>query len=168
MHEGRNIQQANKKNYRTNFILVEKAGESVQILVKEIAEIRSVKQWAESCYVSRSCLKKRMNKVFGRYPKSILREVRFEFICLLISEKGAMAASINIAIESGLGNSSDALYKFLTRNFDTTFSELKHNILTGNLPIPLEWLNNFDQQEELIQLPNVSIDIPKVPKKATR
>lgn len=50
--------QKDKKINKTQCILTEKAEESVQILVKEIAGIRSVKQWAESCYVSRSGLKK--------------------------------------------------------------------------------------------------------------
>ena len=137
--------QKNKKVYKKEFALAEMAEESVQILVKEIAGIRSVKQWAESCYVSRSGLKKRMNAVYGRYPKSILREIRFETICLLISEKGPMAASIDVALESGLGPSSDALYKFLSRNFDTTFTDLKSEILIDNRSIPFEWLNEHDQ-----------------------
>jgi len=136
--------QKNKKVYKKEFALAEMAEESVQLLVKEIAGIRSVKQWAESCYVSRSGLKKRMNAVYGRYPKSILREIRFETICLLISEKGPMAASIDVALESGLGSSSDALYKFLSRNFDTTFTDLKSEILIGNRSIPFEWLNQHD------------------------
>ena len=146
MHVDINTNQAGKKIYRSQCMLVEKAEESVQILVKEIAGIRSVKQWAKSCYVSRSCLKKRMNEVYGRYPKSILREIRFETICLLISEKGPMAASMDVAIESGLGPSSDALYKFLSRNFDTTFTDLKSEILMGNRSILFEWLGVRDQQ----------------------
>jgi|GEM_PF-3436400 len=146
MHVDINTNQTDKKIYRSQCMLVEKAEESVQILVKEIAGIRSVKQWAESCYVSRSCLKKRMNDVYGRYPKSILREIRFETICLLISEKGLMAASMDVAIESGLGPSSDALYKFLSRNFDTTFTDLKSEILMGNRSILFEWLGVRDQE----------------------
>jgi len=140
-----NINQTDKEMFKTQCILDEKAEESIQILVKEIDGIRSVKQWAESCYVSRSCLKKRMNAVYGRYPKSILREIRFETICLLISERGPMAASIDIALESGLGPSSDALYKFLSRNFDTTFTDLKSEILIGNRSTTFEWLDENDQ-----------------------
>lgn len=139
-----NNKQTMKQRLKTNLMLAEKAEESVQILVNEIAEIRSVKQWAEFCFVSRSCLKKRMNEVYGRYPKSILREIRFETICSHISEKGPMAASIDVAVESGLGPSSDALYKFLSRNFDTTFTDLKSEILNDGLPDKYVWLNDPD------------------------
>lgn len=140
-----NTDQTRKKVIKTQCMLAEKAEESLHLLVREIAGIRSVKQWAESCYVSRSGLKKRMNVVYGRYPKSILREIRFETICLLISEKGRMAASIDVALESGLGPSSDALYKFLSRNFNTTFTDLKSEILIGKRTITFEWLNENDQ-----------------------
>jgi len=140
-----NTHQKRKKIYKAQCTLAEKAEESVQILVSEIAGIRSVQQWAKSCYVSRSGLKKRINEAYGRYPKSILREIRFETICLLIFEKGQMAASKDVAIKSGLGPSSDALYKFLSRNFDTTFTDLKSEILIGNRSISFEWLNESDQ-----------------------
>jgi AraC-like DNA-binding protein len=145
MHVDLNTDRIGKKIFKQQCLSAEKAEESVQILVQEIAGIRSVKQWAESCYVSRSGLKKRMNKAYGRYPKSILREIRFETICLLITEKGQLAASTEVALESGLGPSSDALYKFLSRNFETTFTDLKSEILIGERSITFEWLNKRDQ-----------------------
>lgn len=142
-----NTDETDEKKFKNQRMLAEKAEESVQILVKEIVEIRSVKQWAESCYVSRSGLKKRMKKSFGKYPKQIMREIRFEIICLLILKKGRSAQSIAIAYESGLGASSDAIYKFLSRHFDTTFTDLKNEILIGDQLFRYEWINQSDRQE---------------------
>jgi methylphosphotriester-DNA--protein-cysteine methyltransferase len=127
-------------------MLAEKAAESVQILVREIDKIRSVKQWAEYCFVSRSCLKSRIRKRFGKYPKKVLQEIRYEIICHLISKQGITAQSARIAYDSGLGASSDALYKFLSRHFDTTFSQLKHEILVEEKDISFLWLVFSDKE----------------------
>lgn len=112
----------------------------VRVLLEEIASIRYVKQWAKEANVSRSWLKKKMKTTYDKPPKIILREVRFEVITFLILDKGVEAGSYCVAIESGVGKTSDSLYKFLSRHYDTTFTQFKEKVLTGKHKVDFDWL----------------------------
>ncbi|NBC03968.1 MAG: hypothetical protein GVY20_09725 [Bacteroidetes bacterium] len=118
-----------------------KAGKVVRILIREIDSIRYVKQWAKEANVAQSWLKKEMKTTYDKPPKIILREVRFEIIVFLIIKNGAEVTSLIVALESGVGETSDALYKFLKRHYNTTFSDLKEFLLTEEPDICFSWLN---------------------------
>jgi hypothetical protein len=122
-----------------------KAEKVVRTLIEEIDSIRYVKQWAKEANVSRSWLKKKMKTTYDKPPKIILREVRFEVITFLIMGKGVEASSLCVANESGVGKTSDALYKFLSRHYETTFTRLKEKVLTGEHKVDFVWLEWKDR-----------------------
>jgi hypothetical protein len=81
-----------------------------------------------------------MKTTYDKPPKIILREVRFEIIVFLIIKNGAEVTSLTVAFDSGVGETSDALYKFLSRHYNTTFSELKEYLLTEEPDVSFAWL----------------------------
>ena len=107
----------------------QKALEALKILNRDISSIRYVSDWADAACVSPEWLRKKMNLIYGKAPCKIIREVRYEVILSLIVKQGVNITSVEVAIDSGVGQTSDSLYKFLKRYYGVTFTELKEKIL---------------------------------------
>lgn len=117
----------------------------VQKLIEEITEIQNVGVWECKTKVSGSWLYNSMKKTFNKTPGQILREIRFELIVRLIESKIDIS-SRDVCLKAGLRNKnkynhSDSLYKFLSRHYDTNFTDLKVAILKEELLIQHKWLN---------------------------
>ncbi|PWN07078.1 hypothetical protein [Rhodohalobacter mucosus] len=106
-----------------------KSSETLHILIHDISGIRYVSDWAEAACVSPEWLRKKMNQIYSKSPSRIIRDVRYKTIVALIMEKGIDISSIEVAIDSGVGTTSDSLYKFLKRYYGITFTELKEKLL---------------------------------------
>lgn len=118
-----------------------KAEKAVEILIAQIEEIQSVEIWAKKVCVSPDWLRKILRKSYHKSPKQILREVRFELIVRLIEEQQWEAIADGVAIDSGTGKNSKALYKFLKRHYGTTFTVLREEVLFGKRIVKFAWLN---------------------------
>lgn len=119
-----------------------KAEKAVEVLIADARKISSVEMWAEKVYKSPDWLRKLMRKIYGKSPKQIHREIRFETVFLLIKEQGWEANADGVAIDSGIGKNCKALHKFLRRHYGITFTELKEGVLTGDIDVSCAWLNN--------------------------
>lgn len=108
-------------------IRVIEAENAVQILKENIANTRHVKVWALHAGCSKTKLNQLMTIQFKLTAKAVLKNTRLEAI------KETIAADLDlgsyaVACECGLQNEQE-LYKFLTRNFETSFTELRAEIL---------------------------------------
>lgn len=130
-------------------IIEYKVEKAIRLLICNISEIRYIKNWADRAFISTVWLNKIIKKVYNKNPKEILCEVRFEVIVYLIDKHGWDVGSISIAIDSGKGHTSDALYKFLKRSYGTTFSKLKEEVLSGKRNIEYFWLNKLFNENQL-------------------
>jgi hypothetical protein len=122
-----------------------KTSRALVILLKNIKEIRYVTDWAEAACVSPEWLRKKMNLIYNQPPSRIIREIRYKVIISLICEKGIDISSIEVAIDSGVGHTSDSLYKFLKRNYGATFTELKESVLKEKQVNREVYLNNHQK-----------------------
>ena len=102
------------------------AEEARQILTDEIEEIRHVKQWAEKAGYSVSKLQRIISHYYGMTAKETLKLIRYKRIIKLIKEDPSVT-SYNVALNTGLKNEQD-LYKFLKRNFNTSFTEIREDV----------------------------------------
>lgn len=102
------------------------AEEARQILADEIEEIRHVKQWAEKAGYSVSKLQRIIFHYYGMTAKEALKLIRYKKIIKLIKEDPSVT-SYNVALSTGLKNEQD-LYKFLKRNFNTSFTEIREDV----------------------------------------
>ena len=119
---------------------------AVKLLITGIEEIRNVQDWAGSACMSEDWLRKILRKTYRKPPKQILREVRFELIVRLIEEQGWEAIADGVAIDSGTGKNCKALHKFLKRHYDTTFTSLRKEVLTGKQIVKFMWLNGISNE----------------------
>lgn len=81
-----------------------------------------------------------MKAVYGKPPKIILREVKYEKMALLILDEGVDASCYSVAVDSGFGTAKNGS-RFLSAHYDTTFTELKMELLQENPQIDFLWLN---------------------------
>ena len=138
MHEEReSVKQTNKQ---PQTLLEYKAEQVVRLLVERIAEIPDVKGWAEEAGVSRRWLCKTMKAVYGKSPKIILREVRYEKVVRLIRKDGIDATCYSVAVDAGFGESKK-VSMFLSSFYDTNFTKLKMELLQKDAQINFLWLN---------------------------
>jgi len=115
-----------------------KAKHAVRVLVHKIDTIQSVLQWAETIDKSRTCLSSIIQETYNFLPKEVLREVRYEqIIWLMMNDTDAICYSI--AMEVGFPSEA-ALRMFLTRHYDTNFSNLRLQLLSNKLQIEWKWL----------------------------
>lgn len=112
---------------KRKFVMVE-ANRVCEILEDEIAEIRYVKDWATRAGYSRKKLQRIVMTYYGITAKEKLKQYRFEAIKKAIKETPSIT-SYAVAIKTGLKNEQE-LYKFLNRNFNTSFSALRQWFLT--------------------------------------
>lgn len=103
------------------------AEQAVRVLKKEIEHIRYVKDWAILAKCSKTKLNQLMKTRFGVTAKTILKNTRLEVIKETIAENPDLGCYA-IACECGLNNERE-LYKFLNRNFETSFTDLRFDIL---------------------------------------
>lgn len=108
-----------------------KAEQALQLLAKEIAHIRYVKDWADKTGYTQSILNELVKRHFRSNSKQVLKEVRYNKICKLI-EDDPNITSYSVACSSGL-NDEQGLFKFLKRHFDTTYSEIRYEVLLRHL-----------------------------------
>lgn len=93
------VKQINK----SKTLLEYKAKQAVRLLEQRIEEITDVQGWAAEAGVSREWLYKSMKTVYGKSPKIILREVRYEKVVRLIREHGTEAGCYLVAVGAGWG-----------------------------------------------------------------
>lgn len=115
-----------------------KAEHAVRVLVHKIDTIQSVLQWAETIDKSRTCLSSIIQETYNLLPKEVLREVRYEQIIWLM-QNDLDAICYSIARDAGFP-SEDALRMFLTRHYDTNFSNLRLQLLSDKLQMKWKWL----------------------------
>lgn len=104
-----------------------KAEQALQVLAEDISNIRYVKDWADRMGYSQPILNELVKNHFGLNSKQLLKEIRFSKICELI-ENDPNATSYSVACSTGL-NDEQGLFKFLKRHFDTTYSEIRYEVL---------------------------------------
>ena len=104
-----------------------KAEQALQVLASEIESIRYVKDWADKMDYKQAVLNELTKRYFGINSKQVLKEVRYNKICELI-EDDPNITSYSVAASTGL-NDEQGLFKFLKRHFDTTYSEIRYEVL---------------------------------------
>lgn len=126
MHEEK--EDVNEQVNKVSPLLAYKCEHSVRLLEERIADIPDVQTWASESGVSRRWLSKSMKLVYGKSPKIILREMKYEKVVWLISEEGVDASCYSVAVDTGFGNEI-ALSKFLKAFYETNFTKLKVEIV---------------------------------------
>ena len=111
-------------------------------LLGEPFETHTVHQWADRSRMSESMLRKVIQKRFGMSPKKLMNQVRYELIMGILLHEGWKAGSDYIAVLTGIGKDSKALHKFLSRNFNTTFTKLKSDCLNTDFEYTCTWLSH--------------------------
>lgn len=117
---------------RTNNVpplLAYKCEQAVRLLEEQVTVTPNVESWAEKAGVSRRWLCKTMKLVYGKPPKIIIREMRYEKVVWLICDEGLEAGCYSVAVDAGF-NSVSGLSKFLSKYHDTNFTNLKADLLT--------------------------------------
>jgi AraC-like DNA-binding protein len=135
-----NENKFNKSANRVHALSEYRCRQAVQVLREQIVEIPHVKTWAEEAGVSRRWLCKSMKAVYGKPPKIILREVKYEKIVMLILEEGADATCYSVSVDAGFGSAKNGS-RFLSSHYETTFTELKMDLLKEDHEIDFQWLN---------------------------
>ncbi len=101
------------------------------VLQLNIHMIDSVESWAGLSGVSRSWLYKAMNDSYGKNPKLLIREKRFEKM-ITVLKNDPEATGYCIAAEAGLQD-EQALYKFLSRYYETNLTKLRIEVIKSKL-----------------------------------
>lgn len=107
------------------------ARRALAVLKNNLEEIGSVCDWLERMNYSRSRFYSKFEAHFEAQPKVVLRAIRYRHIQKLVHEF-PNATSYGVAQEVGLKN-EQSLYLFLSRNFDTNFTELREKVLNEDL-----------------------------------
>lgn len=137
--ENTTVHLANKVNPFTKF----RCQRAIRLLKERVAEIPDVKAWAEKIGVSRRWLCKSMKAVYGKPPKIILREAKYEKMVMLILDEGADATCYSVSVDAGFGSAKNGS-RFLSSHYETTFTELKIDLLKEDLEIDFQWLNGAE------------------------
>lgn len=120
------IGEMNKKEIKRRLALRE-AQNAALILKSSITDIRHVQDWALKVGCSKTKLNRLITKYYGVSPKTLMMLIRLECIMKTIKENPETCCYA-VATECGLGNEK-VLYQFLSRNFDTSFSDLRIKVL---------------------------------------
>lgn len=102
---------------------------SITILQENINEIPTVLAWAELMGYSRSYFSTSFTKSFGEPPSKCLCRIRYTQLKKVI-RRYPYETSRAIATRLGLRD-EQALYKFLKRNYDTNFTEVRNKLIKG-------------------------------------
>ena len=122
-----------------------KAEQALQILAQEIARIRYVKDWAREAGCTQRVLNELVKRYFRINSKQLLKEVRYSKICKLIEENPDIT-SYSVACSCGL-HDEQGLFKFLKRHFNTTYSDIRYEVLLRHL----KDLNNQTKMDSSIK-----------------
>ena len=117
-----------------------RARQAVDLLIENIEDIRSVKEWAEKSGISRRWLCKSMKEMYDKPPKIILREIKYEKVVRLIHKDGIDTNCYSVAIDAGFGEPKN-VSRFLSSFYDTTFTKLKMDLLEEDHQSNFLWLN---------------------------
>ncbi|TVR19724.1 MAG: AraC family transcriptional regulator [Balneolaceae bacterium] len=109
---------------------------------ERIADIPNVQTWAFEASVSREWLYKAMKVMHGKPPKIILREIKYEKVVRLIRKRGLEAGCYSVAVDTGFKDAA-SLSKFLSRFYETNFTNLKAEIIKGKVSESYTWLNGM-------------------------
>ncbi len=107
-----------------------KAIVAYNILANNINDIRHVTDWALILGYSTKTLERIIKEHFKITAKQKLRSTRFELIKSFLKED-PLITSYQLALKVGLKNEQQ-VFHFLSRNYETSFSELKYKIFTEN------------------------------------
>lgn len=99
-----------------------------KILESNIQGIRYVSDWCQLAGISKSKLTIIIKSTYKLSPKKHLMLFRFQKIKKMVTEDPQVPAKI-VASFVGL-ETEQSLYKFLSRNFSTSFTSLRNKILT--------------------------------------
>lgn len=125
---------------KVNPLTVYKCEQAVKLLKKRIADIPDVQTWASEAGVSRRWLCRSMKVVYGKPPKIILREIKYEKVVWLIRKEGLESSCYCVAVEAGFSRAKN-VSMFLSAYYGTNFTELKMRVLKEETKIDLLWLN---------------------------
>jgi len=125
---------------RAKSLIEYRCKQAILLLREHITEIPNVQSWAKQAGISRRWLCKSMKTVYGKPPKVILREVKYEKMVLLILEEGLDASCYSVAVDSGFGSAKNGS-RFLSSHYNTTFTELKMDLLKEDIHINFLWYN---------------------------
>lgn len=125
---------------KVNPLLVYKCEQCVRLLEERIADIPDVQTWASEVRVSRRWLCKSMKVLYGKPPKIILREMKYEKVVWLICDVGLEASCYSVAIDTRFVRAK-GLTMFLSAHYDTNFTELKMMLLKEEAKYDFLWLN---------------------------
>lgn len=129
-----------KKNKYKSLSVEFKVRKAIKILRDNVGKIPSVQSWADEAGVSRRWLCKSMKMVYGKPPKIILREVKYEKVIKLIRKDGIEASCYCVAVDAGFSKAK-SVSRFLTTFYNTTFTELKLELLKEDSQVEFFWLN---------------------------
>lgn len=140
--ENEGCKQTNKQTNKPRSLLELKAEEAVCLLEERIADIPDVQTWAKKAGVSRRWLCKSMKAVYGKSPKIILREMKYEKVAWLICDEGLETGSYSVAVDAGF-KSASGLSKFLSAYHNLNFTGLKAEIMTDEEHLTFNWLDKM-------------------------
>ena len=109
-----------------NGINVAKAKLAKQLLVKNLANIRSTTEWANYCNCSRTQLYRLILNFYGITPGEMMSKVRFDSITEIL-KKDPDTTSNYVAIKVGLRN-EQGIYRFLSHRYNTNYTKLREQI----------------------------------------
>lgn len=110
---------------------------SFMVLHANLRKIQTVQHWADHMGVTRSSLSRLLKVYANQTPLEMMRRVRYNTIIEMI-ESYPDIKSYAAAQECGLMDEK-ALYKFLKKYYDISFTELRHKTL-----FDLEVRKNFE------------------------
>ncbi|MDG5766892.1 helix-turn-helix domain-containing protein [Balneolales bacterium ANBcel1] len=130
-----------------------KARIAIDILLENVESIPNVQVWADKARMSRRWLCRSIRMAYGKSPKEILREVKFEKVVCLILDQGLEAGCYSVGIDSGF-KSASGLSKFLSAYHNVTFTELKNVIIAEGKHLNFHWLKKYPKQKQTSQMGN--------------
>lgn len=135
-----------KSNENHSTLVQYRASIAIKILRDNVESIPNVQVWADMVGVSRRWLSSTMKSAYGKSPKEILREIKFEKVVSLISEEGMKAGCFSVALDAGF-KSAAGLSKFLTAFYALNFTTLKTEVISDVGQLTFNWLEDVPKKE---------------------
>lgn len=122
-----------QKNQSKSLTFQYKVRKAIKILTENVESIPDVQSWAREAGVSRRWLCNSMKKVYGKPPKVFLRNTRYKLLIKYLEDNPELSGYF-LAREVGLSDEK-ALYKFLSRHYSTTLTQLRNEIIKARLDV---------------------------------
>lgn len=106
----------------------EELTQAMEALISELKDIHSVLDWTRLLGYSRAKLYTVIRTGYGVTPLTILTRKRYECIVNLLQDDPGLTSSY-IGLKVGL-RSEQGVYKFLSRWYDTNFTELRMKMMS--------------------------------------